>query len=386
MLNVFTKTKPWIVASLLAATSVFAQDNPGMNSAKCRPQRSFEQGKDMMQNQMMPAYNATARIDVRGSWDFWIDGTFIYWEAMQENMELGITVPNVGPLLAGSGAPINPGTVADFCFSYKPGFKVGIGMNFDHDNWDASAEYTWFHSNTSTNAKIPATGEIFPLRSHPALQTTTNSGFTGVANEHWNLKMDFLDVDLERCYYVGNKLSFRPFFGARGAWIRQNITNHYSTPSTDGSGVPLRVDIISKKSASWGIGPQVGLGTDWMLGYGLKLLGDASFDILYTRYNTRYQEQLFSSVTSAVVNSIKVTQNHIDYLRPHIYGDLGIGWGSYFDNNNWHVDLLATYNFQVFWNQNMFRQYMNSTAIATSFAPNGDLYVHGLDVVARFDF
>jgi len=385
MLNVFTKTKPWIVASLLAATSVFAQDNPSTPSAKCRPQRSFEQGKDMMQNQMMPAYNATARIDVRGSWDFWVDGTFIYWEAMQENMELGITVPRIGPLLNGA-ALVNPGTVVDFCFSYKPGFKVGIGMNFDHDNWDASAEYTWFHSNTSASASIPATGEIFPLGTHPAIQATTNDGFTGVGREHWTLKMDFLDIDLERCYYVGNKLSFRPFFGARGAWIRQHINLLYSTPSGDGSGVPLRVDHVSKKSVSWGIGPEAGIGTDWMLGYGLKLLGDASFDILYTRYNTRYQEQLFSSVTSAIVNTVNVSQNHIDYLRPHAYGDLGIGWGSYFDNNNWHIDLSATYNFQVFWGQDMFRFYTNSTAVANSFTPNGNLYVHGLDVVARFDF
>jgi len=31
---------------------------------------------------------------------------------------------------------------------YSPGFKVGIGMTYDHDGWDTNLEYTWYHTST----------------------------------------------------------------------------------------------------------------------------------------------------------------------------------------------------------------------------------------------
>ena len=39
---------------------------------------------------MIPAYNATARIDVRGSWDIYTTGSYIFWQPREENLELGI--------------------------------------------------------------------------------------------------------------------------------------------------------------------------------------------------------------------------------------------------------------------------------------------------------
>src|SRR3989344_625583 len=83
-MNLLTKTAPWVVASLLAATSSFGQ------SKNQPPQKPFDQGHEMMANQFMPAYSAPARIDVRGAWDFYAFGSFTYWQAIQENMELGI--------------------------------------------------------------------------------------------------------------------------------------------------------------------------------------------------------------------------------------------------------------------------------------------------------
>src|SRR5690349_12054416 len=79
MLNTFSTTKSWMVASLLAATSVFAQDSNSAPASKCRPQKSYEQGHELTASQMMAAYNAPARIDVRGAWDFYATGSFIYW-------------------------------------------------------------------------------------------------------------------------------------------------------------------------------------------------------------------------------------------------------------------------------------------------------------------
>jgi hypothetical protein len=88
-------------------------------------------------------------------------------------------------------------------------------------------------------------------------------------------------------------------------------------------------------------------------------------------------------------NSITIVrQKDIDYLRTHLELELGFGWGSYFDNNNWHIDLSAGYALQVFFDQNMFRHFEtgNHRTTAYSSLPHGNLYVQGLTATARLDF
>ena len=64
--------------------------------------------------------------------------------------------------------------------------------------------------------------------------------------------------------------------------------------------------------------------------------------------------------------------------------ELGLGWGSYFDCNNWHVDVTAGYGFQVFFDQNMFRNFNEGHLVQN--LPNGNLNVHGLTATIRLDF
>ncbi len=354
MLNVLTKTKPWMVASLLAATSIFGQTKS--NNDACR---STPKPPEPNQAPMTAAYNATSRIDVRGCWDMYIDVAFIYWQPLQDNMEYGISSSGAD-LTAASNSTIN------FDTNYKPGFQVGLGMNFDYDNWDSYLQYTWFHNTNSNSSTAPAGGSILPMQGIPV--SDIGGLAAGTASGSWHLKMDFADWQLARSYYVGTKLTFRPFFGARGAWIRQKYNVTYDTTL-----------IVNNTSISWGLGPQVGLTANYMFGYGLRMFGDVNGDILFTRYRT--------ALTSFDgTDTYSVSQIHINTVRPHANLDLGFGWGSYFDNNNWHFDLMASYGFQVFWNQNMFRHFTDDTMPGNSNLPNGDLYVQGLNLTARFDF
>ena len=121
-MNVLDQAKPWVVASMLAATALFGQDS-GKDKDKCRPHKSYEQSSEMAQAQMMPGYNAPARIDVRGSWDVYVTGSYIFWQPTQDGMEVGFS-SDAAEATALSGTLIQAGD------SYKSGFKVGLGMNF----------------------------------------------------------------------------------------------------------------------------------------------------------------------------------------------------------------------------------------------------------------
>jgi hypothetical protein len=327
----------------------------------------------------MPAYNQTARIDVRGAWDFYVTGTFIYWQPRQENMELAIGTTAIPSNTTGFS-----GTVSDLDYDYRPGFQVALGMNFDHDNWDGYAQYTWLHGQDSSSIVSPAGGALLVLQEIPSYSISEGVG-TGATSmsETWKFKFDFVDADLGRCYYVGKSLTFRPSVGARGAWIRQKLD--VDTVNGELSLGTLRNEDFDQSSVSWGVGLRTGITSNWEFGSGFRMYGSGYGDILYTRYNLKLKD-FVQTAAGVTVSTVTLKQHHADYLRPHVDLELGFGWGSYFDCNNWHIDLSASYGFQVFWNQNMFRHFEDDIALGTSTLPHGDLFIHGLTTTVRFDF
>jgi hypothetical protein len=63
---------------------------------------------------------------------------------------------------------------------------------------------------------------------------------------------------------------------------------------------------------------------------------------------------------------------------------LGLGWGSYFAHNTWHFDLAATYDFHVFWGENVMRAFRD--LVSNVEGTPGNLFMHGLTLTTRFDF
>lgn len=419
MLNL-TKTKPWMVASLLVATSVFGQSNNNSCNPPCPPPKPAcppascckpcPPPRDPLPCPTVAAYNAPARIETRCPWDVWVDASFIYWQPYQENMEPAAAL-NADPTsyaVLGDGSTLTQGKVINQHTKFKPGFKVGLGMNFDHDSWDGHVEYTRFHSTHHTSAGVGSGVYVPMLLSNSVYNVFQVTGLAGSASvpvafsEKWKLNMDLIDVEMGRMYWVGTHLTFYPTVGARGGWINQQLTASYTAytitsvnAGTTASTTSVASALQKDKSTSWCIGPRMGIETNWMLGSwgcnttcydGFRFFGNGYADILYTRYNTRE----IGTVTATIVGvtstlTEKFGQKRINTIRTHLDFEMGIGWGSYFDNNNWHIDLSAGYGFQVFFDQNMFRRGPIPT-VGSNMMPLGNLYIQGLTATARLDF
>ncbi len=383
MLNLLTKTKPWMVASLLVATSVFGQNNapcpkpcppkpcPKPCPQPCPPTQVCTTDPccpAWPTPVLNAAYNYPARIQTRCPWDFYADLSFIYWQPIQENMELGLA--NKTAVATGIDA-----SVINMDFDFKPGFKIGMGGNFAHDNWDMHLEYTWFHNTNKQDSNgYAAPGTILPSMGSPnQMGTQTYSS----VSQKWNLKMDIIDLDLGRWCYVGTHLVVRPNFGARADWIRQkNVGN--LTSATDTS-------VVTSRSSSWAIGPKIGLDSNWNIGSGFRVFGNGEADLLFTKYTRlRYNETHTNTQVSDLNNTVR--QSRVYAVKPHFDLELGLGWGTYLDCNNWYMDFAAGYEFQVFFDQNMFRHFNDSSMIGSSTLPNGNLYIQGLTATFRLDF
>ena len=378
-MNLLNKATPWVVASLLTAASAFGQERSERSSKqdnKCAPCSTPCNFKEMMPG--MPGYNAPSRINVCGNWDMYVDGSFVYWQVAQDNMSFAFSNTDSATL---QGSFVEPN------FGFIPGFKVGGGINFDHDNWNSSAEYTRVHGTDTTTATAPKGGCLFGNTGALSLLSTYNQVFD-YASSKFTTNLDFLDWVFGRDYFVGKNLTFHPHVGARGALITQSNSAHLGSHHITGTfvgetAVAGSMDVYSRVR-SWGVGARTGLEANWMLGQGVRFFGNGYADMLYTRYKVQ-NKSVWTAAASGIATPA-VTKHIVGAIRTHLDLELGFAWGSYFDDNNWHIDLSAGYGFQVFFNQNMFQRSQSATVLAAVSDATGDMTIQGLTATVRIDF
>jgi hypothetical protein len=345
----------------------------------CCPTVCFERGHETDPCCLPSAYNEPAAIDLRCGADVYTSLSFIYWEAIQGGMDLAVP----GQTDGASSAVGNSVLFQDF--QYKPGFQIGLGWTGMKDDWTLSAEYTWLHGQTSTSQGAPAIdvtaidgvavsqpGVWIPSSWIPSANLANTADHI---SSKWHYKVDLLDVQMSRPFYSGTRLTFEPFFGLRGAWIRQHLDVTATTATTSREG--------DYSSTSRAVGPRVGLNGNWHLGVGFRFIGNAAASLLFTDYDVRQNVERISTTTLPI--SVKI-EDHNE-IRPNFDLGLGLGWSSYFSCRRFHWDLTATYDFSVFSQQNMMR-YLADLSLENSHT-NGaasDLFLQGLTLQTQFEF
>ncbi|MDP1608304.1 MAG: Lpg1974 family pore-forming outer membrane protein [Chlamydiales bacterium] len=376
----------WLLAlfiPLLMTTSLFGFGlKPRQKKEECPPPPCCEPTPEI---KLSPGYNAPYRIEPCDSWNVYGGISFIYWQARQDNMEFCSSNVSTGLFPFAVLGKTSTGSIVNQDFSYKPGFKLLAGGHFAHDAWESYAEYTWFNSSTSSSVRreestpeYPGT-EIAPLND-PGLASVRVFDF---ANQKWKIFFQSLDTAIARAYYVGESLIFRPLFGARFAWISQKKDQYFSGDSNSFSFDGTFND--SQSFSSWGAGVLAGLDTSWLLGAGFKMIGNGSVDLLYTRVQTTNAKQtLVASGAAPAIFAFPTARP--DFVMPHADLEFGFSWGDYFEDEASHIEVMATYGFQVFWGANLFRQFNSETQPANSSLLKGNLYLQGLTAAVKIDF
>ena len=318
------------------------------------------------------AYNAPAEVRVECGMDLNLDFSFTYYRASQDNMDIAFVPPVLGSDAEENTAP----SIAYQDFGYKPGFKVGIGVDTRYDDWAVNAEYNWFRSSKDTNetrAGLHA-NDWFPGREDivtPTYDTVTSE---------WTVHTDTLDVLAGRPYYEGTKLIVIPSGGLRALWIRQYETIELTTTGGEDASSDLLKSVNS--SHSWAIGPKGGVNAHWMVWKGLRLESMVGASLLYTKY-TSIKNTLINTVDDAT-ETVASHAGSLGVVRPALDMGLGLGYGSYFWRNRLFFDLSARYDFSQFWSQNVMRNF--ASALNGTNGSVGDLQVQGLTLTLRCDF
>lgn len=368
--------------AIVAMMMMFATANAYQND--CDPEPVCPESPPCCDVPVAPtvaAYNHPANIDVCGSWDFYVTGSFLYWQSIEEQLYAGATSPSTDDI-----------RLIEFDWDWKPAFKVGIGYVWGYDNWDVYLNYTRYNSSMGSSLTKPDGGFLFPIwvTIPEGEQTRGQDSITFDANSvsnSWSLDHNMFDLEFARPYYNGKCLIFKAHYGLRAGWIDQKFdeTAKVTTTITPGSEPPQTIEEEFKANAAtdcWLIGPRIGIYSKWMLGEGFRLFGNGAMNIFYQKFTKSFYQQL---ATTFVTETNKLSHSH-ENISMSADMLLGAAWGTYFDRNNWHFDVSLGYEIQIFFDQNLMKVMQQLSAFGGSQTKAGDLTFHGLNLAARFDF
>jgi hypothetical protein len=309
----------------------------------------------------MTIYNKSARIEVKNPLGVFIEGSFLYWQPRQDGTELAVINDTSG--YADIDHITRIGT------KYKPAFKVAIGKNLTYDDSQLIAEYLWYYS--KQKAKV-ATTDIFPLWTHIEVGSGT---YPASGNANWKLRMNMINIKLQRQFFVGSRLILTPSFGLKGGWLNQNYTANYYTDL-----FWTTIHSYSKaKSDSWLLGPRLGADLAFTFPKGFRFIGSFYSSICYQYIQPRQEIYL---TYLGDISKIRQDSGNITNIF-EMNG--GFSWGTYFPSNKYYIDFALTYDFHTYSEQN-YMFYIVNTDANTSVASKYPLFLHGITFKTSFYF
>ncbi len=228
-----------------------------------------------------------------------------------------------------------------------------------------------------------------------------NFSNTTVATADWRLRLNLLDGDIGREFYVSRFLTMRPFFGVRGAWVNQKYTVKYESlinESFEGpvqwlleqaAGTPLTAEFCGCLQSQTkfrhdfqGVGPRFGFNTEWTLASGLSLYANAGLNLIWGQYDLRADSDIWlcgensglfvdSGACCPSINSC----GKIDWNEKFNTGKgitdlaLGLQWEKLFANDRAGIMISIGWEQHLFINQNqlsnLFQQQSPNTLFPT---------------------
>lgn len=316
--------------------------------------------------------NPSGRPQLRDGSNLFLTGDLLLWQAHEDGIPLFIDNVEEGAVPSLSNAHVE-----SIDWSWDWGFRFGVGYNSDHDGWDLYLNWMRVYGRAHQHEHTDLNSAYWPTLAAPSViaQTAGNTPYYS-AHAHWRLELNQLDLELGREFFVSKWLTLRPHFGLRTDWIRQKLHVDYERPSS----FLQSLYHIKEKSYFWGVGLAAGIDTQWGIGEGFSVYGNAAFATLYG-----FQRQKRNDVLNDTDEPIDLKQS--DRISRFI-GDLqcGLRWDKMWDQDRFHIGLQVGWEHHLYFNQNQFPRFVDNVAVGNMVANQGDLTFQGWTFSARFDF
>ncbi|MCH9811563.1 hypothetical protein K0U07_02225 [bacterium] len=287
------------------------------------------------------------------SLDFFVGASYTYWVPYQTGMVIG----------QGRTSSASQGNTAAPSTDGASGFKVMLGANTQHDAWNVQLEYTWFYRSPgfSTN-KLKNTVHFTPTFDELTPRySSLESRFQNQFNR--------IDGMVDRSFYAGHYLAFRPWLGLLGAFDYQDLD--YNATTTEGTDLRARFH-----QDWWGIGPYAGAEATFYFTNDWGLFISTGASLLLSNHDVRQRLGTWDGTTLSptIINN----SDNFNNVEPMVEAKLGLRWDSNW--TDWALRIDVAWELQTYFNHNGFLPYYSPVGV------NGDYSMQGLTVGVRVNF
>jgi len=259
---------------------------------------------------------------------FFVGASYTYWVPYQEGMNVAYA----------EGTATTAGNIIRPNMEGQSGFKVELGANTQHDGWSAIVQYAWFDQTQSLKNRTLVSGAgsyHTPFESES--DTASRNAYNAVATQYLQ-QFNRIHGAVDRAFYAGHYLAFRPFCGLLGAWENQKL-NFNLTRTTGGN-----IDQFRLRQDWWGIGPYMGVDCTYYLTneWGFFLATGGS--LLLSYHDVRSQASTFNGDTDY---NMRTTYSDVE---PMVDGMIGLRWDSFW--TDWALRLEAAWELQTYFQHN----------------------------------
>ncbi len=285
-----------------------------------------------------------------------VTADFLWWKLYEAGAEFVFEDKN------SRTTPPSQGKIEDFHFNWAPGFKIGAGYLLDYDNWDIALGFTYYQ----TRARLSlSSNNLLPLTGDPSLDLIQAKG-------HWKVSFYDLCAVVGRGFFVSKFLSFHPFFALATAWIQQR--RHCQFTSNVNNQIALK-----SENDFWGIGPRLGVDTQFAFCPHWSLYANASCDLLFAHFDIREKQD--NKTESLEIYNLNYNLNR---TVPAMALGLGIAYETNLKADRYHLLIKAGYENRYFWRQNQLPTLdLDTPAFQRA---SEDLSLQGLTLDFRLDF
>lgn len=298
--------------------------------------------------------------------DVFITADFIYWKGQVDGLNYAFSggVPGGG---YGSQTNAPQGKMQSPDFKYEPGFKVGLGVLCNHDNWDVFAQYTWLQVPTGSTKDTVSGGNA----TTNIIQGNTTWGYLGVtpiysnAYAKWGLDFNVLDAELGRNFWISKRLSLRPHLGMKFSWMTQNYHVHGNALVTNG--VVTTGSLAYKwHQTQFGVGVRSGLDSAYYLWNKWSIFGELGFSGMWNSFDTS-RKDIYQSAPGAESFTNASVKHDPHTVSMVLEMTLGLRFETIFSKGQYMYMIQAGWETQTWFNQGQFIRFDGGSPLDMTF-------------------
>ncbi len=282
-------------------------------------------------------------------------------------------------------------------FNWDFGFKAGLAYNTTHDGWDFGVLWTWYRGTASNHleAETDDNHTLIPLWSvfGVDLQPSDNELLYATDIEaHWSMRLNLVDVELGREFWVSKYVTFRPHIGIRVASIDQTYRLNHKGGVWSRQPSDLNNE-VNMKNDFWGVGARGGFNTVWNFGHGFAFKADTAISIIYGRFKVKHDEWNRVAISPHGKTRLLETEDHFRTSRAMTDLALGLQWATPFGKEcqygftigiAWEHHMFFDQN--QLWRVNCFLSEQNDGGEEFYYQRRGDLDTQGWTLTIQFEF